>query len=134
MENVNEAINRTQMISYALMKKFPKFKQIVDSAINQSTETVTMLKNYIGTKYFKITLEPDNIVNNGYNNSKKSHSSFVDEEGNIHFVLYESYFKTDICFAKGDEKGMALYNAFMAITTVPSKESAKMFKEALEAY
>ena len=134
MENVNEAINRTQMISYALMKKFPKFKQIVDSAINQSTETVTMLKNYIGTKYFKITLEPDNIVNNGYNNSKKSHSSFVDEEGNIHFVLYESYFKTGICFAKGDEKGMALYNAFMAITTVPSKESAKMFKEALEAY
>ena len=134
MENINEAVARTQMITYGLIQKFPKFKEIVDSAINKSTEAVTLLENYIGTKYFKITLEPDNIVNNGYNNSKKSHDSFVDEEGNIHFILYESIYKSDICFVKGDEKGMALYNAFMAITTVPSKEAAKMFKEALEAY
>lgn len=134
MENANEAIARTQIISYELIKRFPKFKKIVDATINQSTETVTMLENYIGTKYFKITLEPENAVENGYNNSRKSHTSYIDENGNLHFILYESYFKSDICFAKGDEKGMALYNAFMAITTVPSKQSAKMFKEALEAY
>lgn len=134
MENINEAVARTQMISCELIKKFPKFKEIVDSTINKSTEVVTLLENYIGTKYFKITFEPENVIENGYNNSKKNHTTYTDENGDLHFILYESYFKSDICFAKGDEKGMALYNAFMAITTVPSKESAKMFKEALEAY
>lgn len=134
MEHPAQAIERTQLISIALMQKFPKFKKIVESHINKSTDKITFLQNYIGTKYFKITLEPENVVDNGYNNSKKSHSSFIDNLGDLHFILYESYYKTDICFTKGDEKGMALYNAFMAITTVPSRESAKMFKEALEAY
>lgn len=134
MENPKQAIERTQLISIALIQKFPKFKQIVESHINRSTQDVTFLENYIGTKYFKVELEPENVIDNGYNNSKKNHTSYVDENGDLHYILYESYYKTDICFANGDEKGMALYNAFMAITTVPSRESAKMFKEALEAY
>lgn len=134
MENPAQAIERTQLISIALMQKFSKFKKIVESHVNKSTENITLLQNYIGTKYFKVTFEPENVVENNYNNSNKSHYSYTDENGDLHFILYESYYKTDICFAKGDEKGMALYNAFMAITTVPSKESAKMFKEALEAY
>lgn len=134
METAQQSIARSQLVTTALLQKFPKFKEIVSHHINKSTESTTLLENYIGTKMFKITIEKENEVNNGYNNSKKDHTSFVDNNGDIHFILYESILKTEIIFAKGDEKGMALYNAYFAMITVPSRESAKMFKEALEAY
>lgn len=95
---------------------------------------MTLYENYIGAKYFKVTVEMENEVINDYNNSSKCHTSYIDNNGDLHVILYESRFKTDICFEKGDKKGMALYEAFMAVTTVPTKESIKMFKEALEAY
>ena len=134
METLNQSWNRTLAITQALAEKFPKFRKIITSFTNCSTDKVTLFKNYIGAKYFRVDVEEGNMVENGYNNSSKSHTSYVDENGDLHIILYESIYRTDICFAKGDEKGMALYNAFMAVTTVPSRESAKMFKEALEAY
>ena len=134
MENVQDAMNRTLAVVNELVNRFPKFKRILSSFVDKSREGVTLYENYIGSKYFKITIEAENMVENGYNNSSKSHTSYIDENGDLHFVLYESIFRTEVCFAKGDEKGLSLYNAYMAITTVPSKESAKMFKEALEAY
>lgn len=134
METLNESWNRTLVITQALAAKSEKFRKIITSFVDKSREGVTLYENYIGSKYFKVEIEAENHVQNEYNNSSKSHISYVDENGDIHFILYESIFKTDICFAKGDEKGMALYNAFMAVTTVPSKESVKMFKEAVENY
>lgn len=134
MESVNQSMNRSAMVVSVMVEKFPKFRKIVSNCINKSTQDTTLFENFIGAKYFKITREDNNLVNNGYNNSCKNHTSFTDSKGDIHFVLYESIFKTEIVFAKGDTKGMDLYNAYFAMITVPSKESAKMFKEALEAY
>ena len=134
METVNESINRSAMVASMLVNKFPKFKKIIGSLINKSTPDITLFENFVGTKYFKITKEEGNLINNGYNNSKKCHESFTDDKGDIHFILYESIFKTEIVFVKGDTKGMDLYNAYFDMITVPSKEAAKMFKEALEAY
>ena len=135
METVNESMNRSAMVVNVLINKFPKFKKLQEQITTiKNTQTEAIYKNFIGAKIFKISVEQDNMIENGYNNSSKNHNSFIDEQGDLHFEIYESIYKTEIVFAKDDEKGMALYNAYFAMITVPSRESAKMFKEALEAY